>query len=876
MTSTPLSGTTHLRKFIQESHSPSSPRKRVTRSQSRERELSKDNGGDGDRRRWGQRKGRARQKQLELDAVEEEPSITSPQKTRAQQYNREVPESPEDVGNMSGTTFLPASEPDTDVNADMMIESLPDLERAAKNVLDFLVLSSPDMVTIVNVAKKLGDPKTKHPQRRMLERSMSNLMSNSKYFTNQTYIDVRQVNRLVLPMLTEKSAVEENWSIDPILHRANCARFAHQVLLASGDASSPRQAIINLEGRFPSPFMCDIVGNKRNGDPAKSSLETETLNLALEIRTQFLIHELERRKDDDQFDGKAIMNGVFFDDIMPEEEEEGSGDGQTYLRGFNLGLFEDENGRLPECFRDTVYSRISEIRMLTGDLEDSVNIDVLKGAYRWEMFAMRAAQWVRKRDEEINQVLKSQRGAEDVRDDYIRRAASVVEDVDLSQDVTAVHDEEVFVSAPESTAQTEQPPPASAPENRERRKSGKKFRNLQAIGRLGARMNSATVSPAPRRHSEFAVPAPPQASKPSAPAPRRETLPALPEPTPPTPEQSRRRSPSPDNYDTSLREEEELTFDDSMATAPEKSTSPTMRGVMEEALRQAGPTQASQAAEETTAPSSSALKVFESIKSGRNPSTPRRPRTKGPAHFIDRQVDAHRVSPIGHEAERASVEKHRQTQQSRKRTRVASDDEDASDDDFAQDERSVDVAAKRAQKPEQPQQKRQRIVEDSSRLLGTLAAGLARASEAESPGRRPTAGHETRPEPSPPRPTQRRKPSLHVPATPRTYTGGRRGWTEGENARLIRLIEKHANKWAQIENSNIAENVPEGEERIDRNQGQLKDRARNMLLEFIRRGERLPKNFELVTIKSNDFKTLQEQGYDIPAAISAKMNKSHR
>lgn len=43
-----------------------------------------------------------------------------------------------------------------------------------------------------------------------------------------------------------------------------------------------------------------------------------------------------------------------------------------------------------------------------------------------------------------------------------------------------------------------------------------------------------------------------------------------------------------------------------------------------------------------------------------------------------------------------------------------------------------------------------------------------------------------------------------------------------------------------------------------------------------RRGERLPKNFELVTIKSNDYKTLQEQGYDIPAAISAKMNKSHR
>lgn len=322
---------------------------------------------------------------------------------------------------MSGTTILP-SEPETYLDPDMMIETLPSLEREAKGVLNILVPTSADPVSIVNTAKKLRDPQ--NPQRKRLERFMSKLDGEAQYFGHQTYIDTKHVNQLLVAALAKKAVgTSREWSPDPILYKANCARFALDVLLADASnaqkTDAQKKAIKDLEGRFPSPFMKGL-GKEQRGD-RKRSLRKDTFDLALEIRTQSLLTRLEMHQNDSKFDPEAIVNGVFFDDVMADEEDSYQ-DAQPPLRGFNIGAFEDENGRLPERFREAVHDRINEIRVTLAEEDDDVAamIRVLQGIYRWQKFVLRVAQWVRKRDDEINRELESQPNAEDIREEFFQ------------------------------------------------------------------------------------------------------------------------------------------------------------------------------------------------------------------------------------------------------------------------------------------------------------------------------------------------------------------------------------------------------------------------------------------------------------------------
>lgn len=321
---------------------------------------------------------------------------------------------------MSGTTILP-SEPETDLDPDMMIESLPSLEREAKGVLNILVPHSVDLVSIVNTAKKLRDPQ--NAQSKRLRRFTSNLDAEAQYFGHQTYIDTKQVNQLVTSALTKKGteATSQDWSPDPVLHKANCARLALEVLLAESPSQkqksdSQRKAINGLERRFPSSFLNELGKERQDGHGGHSYLEKETFDLALEIRTQSLLLKLQMHQGDSKFDPEAIVNGVFFGD----EKEGLYPDDQTPLRGFDIGPFQDENGNLPERFTEPVHDRINEIRVTLAEDDSTDNIRDLQGAYGWQKFVLRVAQWIRKRDSEISRELQSQLDAEEVRDNYSR------------------------------------------------------------------------------------------------------------------------------------------------------------------------------------------------------------------------------------------------------------------------------------------------------------------------------------------------------------------------------------------------------------------------------------------------------------------------
>ncbi|KAA8645733.1 uncharacterized protein ATNIH1004_007152 [Aspergillus tanneri] len=245
--------------YLKAAHSTPTLR-RVTRSQSRKLEapeLQNERGRAGQfsdgaaSSRWGQNKGSMNGKGLDLI---QESSTKTPRRSSGRPVNPIGRDSLEDAEatNISGTTILP-SEPDTDFDPEMMLEALPDLERAAKNVLDLLVPASTDPVSIVNMAKKLADPK--NTQSRRLSRAKSKFESESSYFGSHSYIDAEKANVLILSALENKhNGLGHDWSPDSALQRANCARFALEVLLAKAGTDAPMQAIRNVEDVFPNFF----------------------------------------------------------------------------------------------------------------------------------------------------------------------------------------------------------------------------------------------------------------------------------------------------------------------------------------------------------------------------------------------------------------------------------------------------------------------------------------------------------------------------------------------------------------------------------------------------------------------------------------------
>ena len=279
--------------------------------------------------------------------------------------------------NMSGTTILPPeSEPDTDLDPEMMRETLPHLDLSAKGVLDLLVRHSNDPLHIVSEARSRA-------QKNPLKFKVDNLNGVVKYFTDQTYIDVDRVNHKLAMTLQAEMPLE------PSLYRANYAQFAVAILLAR-NWGSKKDAIVSLETSFPAQFA--------NCEEMDWSLQNATFNLALEIRTQSLVIDLEAHKLEADFDPLVALEDAFYYDTHG-------------LRGFGIDPFEDENGYLPERWGDAAQARIDDIRASFADGDDDLpNVEGVKASYPWRKFCLQAVRWMWKMGDAIEKESNAQKG----------------------------------------------------------------------------------------------------------------------------------------------------------------------------------------------------------------------------------------------------------------------------------------------------------------------------------------------------------------------------------------------------------------------------------------------------------------------------------
>lgn len=327
-----------------------------------------------------------------------------------------VPDTPaheEGNTNISGTTFLAhesdqdtdaAGSEDGDVDAIDMADELPDLQQASTRLLELVGTNSSDAKGIYEAAKRISRPGNADNKR--FKRVYKKLADSMKVFTRESYIDAANISPLIPSVTTEDAP--EPWDSKPYFYRANCAWLALTTLSAALGSQNQVKAIEDLDRQFPAPFMSRMVQPKQKLTGGASCALRATLDLALDIRTQFFIAELEKHRNEKGFDAQSVLKCVFYHS-RDSSLDPGS------LRGFNLGgTFKDENGRLPDSLHDEVSVRIDELETSLFDDDDNLNLNGLKMIFSWRRLCLRVARFVQLREQEFKATIASQPKIEDV------------------------------------------------------------------------------------------------------------------------------------------------------------------------------------------------------------------------------------------------------------------------------------------------------------------------------------------------------------------------------------------------------------------------------------------------------------------------------
>ncbi|OAX81486.1 hypothetical protein ACJ72_04171 [Emergomyces africanus] len=714
---------------------------------------------------------------------------------------RSVPESPVDHFNITGTTLLATdSEHEArEMDPTIMIEALPDLDTSAKNVLRVL---APRTFSLPGILKNFEVASF----RARVKRIQETFDTQRKYFGGQHFIPVLAAVNM-LPSLQHVP-----WYPDEFIQKANLAQFALDLIPLRGKISPFSEYYLSdLDDYFPTFFMSSFLLPEENGmkQPGQSALLAETFQLGLEIRTQRAIAELRSEQTSLEFVPDVVLDDIFTTTRNSENEVE-------TLRGWEINGLHADSDDISDQFRDKVNERRESIRKYfdTDKSGPFVHFTPLESSFPWSQFVAQTAKWIRMRADEIDAQLESQTSLDEA-----------VEMLQIEVDRRSSLDQEGIDSIRESTKSAPSANGAAHPEQADVQKpqeedSTSKRQSVLSIGKgifkskafvshlmnLQARMGSSLASSA-QAASNVGPSRSSGSHKASAQTFRQSATPA--EPTRQTPQ-----------YASSLPSPSEI------------------------------------------------VKVAERHRLA-TASLRQKPTFKTPpAAFIDRQADAHRLSPIG-SSQLSSGRSHQLIGRSKKRQAFEPEQSEgqshegpqSSDEDvFETDSRNIPVEKKRPSLAALTGRKRRRIETTPSGTQPRQSEATVRPLERlESCQDAPTEARSVESVGN----VANITPVLtgsEMSRRVRKPGGGRIPWSVDECNQLKNLIIRYGPKWAKIKQ---VDDSLENPKLSLRDQVNLKDKARQMAVDYYKTGQPLPENFEKVALKTEDKRKLREIGITI-------------
>ncbi|PGH12663.1 hypothetical protein AJ79_04163 [Helicocarpus griseus UAMH5409] len=729
---------------------------------------------------------------------------------------RSVFESP-DHGNITGTTLLANDSEYESQNMDVsiMVEALPDLDRFATNALQIL---APQGFSYTDLQRKLDITKFKASVKRVQE----SFGIQKRYYSNQHFIPVESVAK------TFPSLGSTLWNPDVILQRANLAQLALDLIPYRGkNVTFMEHDFYHLDRLFPTFFLSSFPPEEGEpSQPGQSSFLFETFKLGLEIRTQVAIAELERKQESSsEYDPWMTVEEIFKIDDEVERLQ-----GWWYIEDLDL-----EHGHYSEKFADEIDERRGSIvkALVPGNAGNPVDFSELESMFPWSGFITQMVKWIRMRMHEIDEDLRNQLPLDEA-----------IELLQTELDHRSSHDQPPIQSIEESTNSVPDFDDTAVDERSEIQKSRKEKpgSTQKSTPYIGERFFESKAQSSASVTRLFELLKAGQGSSNAGPAlsasnvhvdqllgtPRKSVVP---------PPQD--RSPQFDNED---------------GASPHRSE----RGVSHRAM-----------------PMPSALEIVKVAERQRRASSKQqRQRLKTPqAAFIDRQDGARRLSPIA--SSQLSSGGSRLEDRSRKRQaseveqsddgHVEGGDQSAEEEAFEADTRSsVNFGRNRASIAGLRGEKRRRIATGDAESVEVMATQPRTQPRSSAVSANPTQGSERRQRTGSrsleiTNVSQSQQPSRSSAVSPRVRRpgGGRIAWKPEECDQLKNLIMQHGPKWSKIKQ--IDDGLAEPKLQV-RDQVNIKDKARQMAVDYYKYRLPLPKNFEKVPLKTDDKRKLREMG----------------
>ncbi len=306
--------------------------------------------------------------------------------------------SPGGISAFSGTTAR-ASTSTQDLsylNIKIMLEALADFQSASDRMLMFLI---PKEISEASITAHMTQLQNKNSLASKNLTRLSEMMSASRdMYGSDTYIAPKEVLSTLVGKGLGSSDNARPWRPDALLQKANLAVLASSIFSqpwGTGDA----QLIEELEQLFPMPFTEGLLAPETLLI-GYSELANETFELALEIRTQCAIVLLARHAGQPNVDPYAELLQLFYED------------GKT-LRGWGiLGL---QAGDLTREFRDTILLRVSKLREAIARSEKDIATHVqapIQSDFPWTTLVLQMVRWISLRLVELNRQISEHHGAD--------------------------------------------------------------------------------------------------------------------------------------------------------------------------------------------------------------------------------------------------------------------------------------------------------------------------------------------------------------------------------------------------------------------------------------------------------------------------------
>ncbi|KAI9785658.1 MAG: hypothetical protein M1816_008281 [Peltula sp. TS41687] len=747
----------------------------------------------------------------------------------------------------------------TELDQELIIDMLPSLSIASTKILDLLAPAKSTVENIQNLSEDLNSSDSRVSIR--LKALRGAFESPRQIYGTDHYINISLIHRALCGAQDLSSLQEALSKPDPILQKANLVTLAITIL-TSTPSSENGPMLQHLDGCYPGPFLSNLTNGSTSTSrsPTASALLDETFEVGLEIRTRLALALLDIHQEEASYNPEWVIRQLFLRD--PDETSLPNSALDTpsrprKVRGWGvpgLGMAD-----LSAAMKDKVFRRVNIIfSHIRGKPEPSgtgkVDFDALDSLFPWSAFVFKVNTWARRRVNEIETYLRSCGGAEGIENalkvTLQGEGTSDTSNGDLARDMILQKELQVYPSQVSGEPSTE-----LRRDNRRLRGHSKgdnhmaaapspqKFDSPNAVALL--RRREARLSGRQSMHASVVRP-----NNPTEQLLHDDRTAASAAP-PNQPGSSTSETPLQGSSVNQAQEEVRSQHDDYGAPQDfDEDDRPDIQQAIDSRL----PPDSSAGVLQTLS-----RQLREQDKENRYGEADAAPRKKA-RYFNETQENAQRIRFDDSESDEQTprpVERARQMS----RTQVAEDDEET-EVEFQSDARPVDenrrkVSRRRPRREGNASNKSPRQAERrAGDVDGTQQDQTQPTDEEQTDGEGPTDENQE--------PLDRidharvnRVAKTTVAAQNAHRVQVRRPWEEAATSRLIELIEneKYGTSWSKIEKLN--DPLLEG-----RGQVALKDKARNIKLDFLKAKIALPVKFEDVRLNRNQVQILRDLGID--------------